>query len=46
MIDTYSALIYTVAMAGEKTSHAIKAMKLVILVMGLPWALKTDDGTT
>lgn len=44
MIDTYSAFIYTVAMAGEKTSHAIKAMKLEILVMGVPWALKTDNG--
>ena len=44
MIDTYSAFIYTVAMAGEKTSRVIKAMKLVILVMGFPWALKTDNG--
>lgn len=44
MIDTYSAFIYTVAMAGEKTSQAIKATKLEILVMGVPWALKTDSG--
>ena len=44
MIDTYSALIYTVAMAGEKTSHAIKAMKLALLVMGMPWLLVTDSG--
>ena len=44
MIDTYSAFIYTVAMADEKTSRVIKAMKLVILVMGFPWALKTDNG--
>lgn len=44
MIDTYSAFIYTVAMAGEKTSHANKAIKLVIFVMGVPWALKTDNG--
>ena len=43
MIDTYSAFIYTVAMADEKTSRVIKAMKLVILVMGFPWALKTDN---
>lgn len=43
VVDTYSTFIYTVAMAGEKTSDAIKAMKSAILVMVVPWSLKTDN---
>lgn len=33
---TCSSFVYAVAMAGEKASHAIKAMKSAMLVMGVP----------
>jgi hypothetical protein len=46
MMDSCSAFICVVAMTGEKFSHAVKAMESAMLVMGGPWALKTDDGTT
>ena len=28
---------------GEKASHTIKAMESAMLVMGVPWVLKTDN---
>ena len=40
----YSAFIDMVAMEGKKYCHAIKAMKLALLVMGMPWLLVTDSG--
>ena len=43
VVDTCSAFVDVVAMAGEKASHVIKAMKSTMLVMGAPWALKTDN---
>ena len=43
VVDTCSAFVDAVAMAGEKASHAIKAMKSTMLVMGASWALKTDN---
>ena len=43
VVDTCSAFVEAVAMAGEKASHVIKAMKSTMLVMGAPWALKTDN---
>ena len=44
VVDTCSAFVDAVAMAGEKASHFIKAMKSTMLVMGASWALKTDNG--
>ena len=44
MLDTCLAFVYVVAMTGEKASHAIKAVKSAILVMGVPLELKTDNG--
>jgi hypothetical protein len=44
VVDICSAFVYSVPMAGEKTSDATKAMKSAMVVMGVPWALKTDSG--
>ena len=44
VVDICSAFVYSVPMAGEKTSDATKAMKSAMVVMGVPWALKTDNG--
>lgn len=44
VVDTFLTFIYAVSMAGEKASYAIKAIKTAMLVMELPWALKTDNG--
>ena len=38
------AFTYVVAMTDEKASHVIKAMKSAMLVVGVPWAFKTDNG--
>lgn len=44
--DTCSSLVYTTAVAGEKASHAIKAVKPAMLVMDMPChgPFKTDKG--
>lgn len=41
VVDTCSAFVNAVARAGEKASRAIKAIKSAMLVMAVPWALKT-----
>lgn len=43
MEDTCLTFMYEMAMADEKGSHDIKAMKLVMLVMRVPWAPKTGN---
>lgn len=43
-MDTYSSFIYAIAVSGEKASLMIKALKSAMMVMGVPWALKTDNG--
>lgn len=45
MVDTCSFFLYAVALSGEKASHVIKALKLTMLIMGLPWAIKTEKGS-
>lgn len=32
------------ALLGQKASQIIKATKTAMLVMGVPWAIKTDNG--
>ena len=44
VMDTCSSFVYVVAMTDEKASHVIKAMKSAMLVVGVPWAFKTDNG--
>ena len=39
VVDTCSAFVDVVAMAGEKASHVIKAMKSTILIRGVLWTL-------
>lgn len=43
IVDTCS-YAYALALAGEKASHVIKALKLAVQVMGVPWALTIDNG--
>lgn len=43
IVGTCSSFVYAVVIAEEKTSHAVKAITSVILVMGVPWAIKTDN---
>lgn len=42
-VDTCCFSVYAVASMGEKASHTIKAMESAMLVMGVPWVLKTDN---
>lgn len=44
ILDTCSSYVYALALAGEKAFHMLKVLKLAILVMGVPCALKTDSG--
>ena len=44
VVDACLAFVYTVAMEGEKVSHVLEAKKSAILVMEVPWTLKTDNG--
>jgi transposase InsO family protein len=44
VVDNCLAFVFVVAMTGKKVSHTFKAMKSAMLVMGLPWALKTNNG--
>lgn len=46
LVDTCSSFIYAIGLSGEKASLMIKAFKSAMLVMGVPWALKTDNGPT
>lgn len=46
IVDTHFTLIYAMSQAGEQVFQAIKALKADILVMGVPWTLKTDNGPT
>ena len=36
--------LFAIAQSGEKTSNVIKAIKMAMLTMGVPWAIKTDNG--
>lgn len=42
MVDTCSS-VYAVTLSEEKASHAIIVLESVMLVMGVPWAIKTDN---
>ena len=45
VVDTCLVFLYVVAMVVKMVaSPVIKAMKSTMLVMAVPWALKTDNG--
>ena len=44
IIDAYSSFVYAPALSKEKTVNAIKDLKWAMVVMGIPWALKTNNG--
>ncbi|NXO53197.1 POK19 protein, partial [Aramus guarauna] len=43
-IDTYSKYIWATAQAGERASHVIRHLTSCFAVMGVPIAIKTDNG--
>lgn len=44
VVDTYSKAVFATAQSGEKARNAIKAVKSAMLVLGVPWTIKTDNG--
>lgn len=44
LIGTCSDFTYAFALPGEMAANAIKALKSVVLIMGVPWAIKRDNG--
>ena len=44
IIGTHSAFVYALTQTGEKATQATKTLKTAILVMDVPWAIKTDNG--
>ena len=43
-IDTYSKFIWATAQSGESAKHVIRHLYACFAVMGLPQAIKTDNG--
>lgn len=46
LVGTFSSYVYALAFVGEKASQVIKALQSALLVMGVPWVLKTDNSPT
>lgn len=44
VVDTYSKAVFATAQSGEKVSNVIKVVKSAMLVLGVPWIIKTDNG--
>ena len=44
-IDTYSKFIWATAQSGESAKHVIRHLYACFAVMGLPQAIKTDNGS-
>lgn len=44
LIGTCSDFTYAFARPGELAANAIKALKSVVLIMEVPWAIKRDNG--
>lgn len=43
IFDTYSLFTFAISQTGEWTSYAIKPLKTAMLIMGIPWSIKTDN---
>lgn len=43
IVDICLGFMYALALPGEKDANVIKVLKSAILVMGVPWAIKTDN---
>lgn len=43
-IDICSSLVYALVLSGKEAINAIEALKSVMVVMGVHWVLKTDNG--
>ena len=44
IVDTYSKFTYATPLTGETAKHVVQACMVAILNMGVPWAIKTDNG--
>lgn len=44
IMDTFSPFVYALVLSVEKAMYAIRALKSDIVVIGVPWELKTDNG--
>ena len=44
MFDTCSGFTYALELTGEKATNAIKVPKSSMLILVVPWAIKTDIG--
>lgn len=44
IMNTCLSFVYSLTLSGEKVINIIKAIRLVMLVMEIPWALNTDNG--
>ena len=43
VIDTHSSFVYASVQIGEKAIQTMKALKMVMLVIGMPWAIETSN---
>lgn len=46
IIDTHSSFIFALTVSKENSKMAIFAMETTMLVMGVPYSIKIDNGST